>query len=159
MAAKRTDVIGAAAVCCQELVGAEKEVEGRGAMRPESLAGSGLAGLLGFSGDGMFCGGAGIGKTRRRWDDVGNRRWALRKEGGTWVDQSADEFGGSHRYGPQQFVVIEHPAREHRLRGFLDPSIDQHGDFLAKIRRMIQTGQLKTLKRSAGSGLQIIERR
>ena len=121
------------------------------------LSGGGLAGLLGFSGDGVFCG-ARVGEARGSGGDY-VRHWGLsfgeERTGG--VDQGADYFGGSHRDGLERFVVIEHPAGEHGLRGFLDPLVDQGGDFLAEVRRMIEARELKTLQGCARGGLQVVK--
>jgi hypothetical protein len=122
-----------------------------------ALAGGGLAGLLRFSRDVVFRG-ARVGEARGSGGDY-VRHWGLsfgeERTGG--VDQGADYFGGSHRDGLERFVVIEHPAGEHGLRGFLDPLIDEGGDFLAKVRRMIEARELKTLQGRARGGLQVVK--
>jgi hypothetical protein len=123
-----------------------------------ALAGSGLAGFLRFSCDGGFCG-ACIGEARGSGDDyVRHCGLSFGEERTGGVDQSADYFGGSHCGGLERFVVIEHPAGEHGLRGLLNPLVDQSRDFLAKVRRVIEAREFKALQGGARSGLQVVKR-
>lgn len=55
-------------------------------------------------------------------------------------------------------MVIEHPAGEHGLGSFLDPLVDQGGNFLAEIGGVIEASELEALQGSSRSSLQIIER-
>lgn len=56
-------------------------------------------------------------------------------------------------------MVIEHPAGEHGFGGFLDPLVDEGGDFLAQVGGVVEAGELEALQGSAGSRLEIVERR
>ena len=42
--------------------------------------------------------------------------------------------------------MLHHPARHHRLRGFLDPLIHQSRDFAPNIRGIVQSREFKTLQ-------------
>ena len=107
---------------------------------------SGLPLFLRFSGDRSFQGDARSGKARRSGNDFGDGRLEFREQGSGRVDQCADHFGGRHRRRLQGLMVIEHPSREHRFGGVLDPLIDQRGNFLAQICSVIESCQLKTLQ-------------
>ena len=126
-------------------------------------AGGGLPLLLRFSGDRSFHGGAWRGETWRCGDNVGKGVGqggvGFREQSGGRIDHGAEQFGCGHRRRLKGTVMIEHPPREHRLGSFLDPLIDQSCNFLAQIRSVVESGELKTLQRSARSRLQIIERR
>jgi len=121
-------------------------------------AGGELSLFLRFSSDRCFQGRGGSGKTRGRGNHVRAWRLGIGEQRGGRIDQSANDFRGRQRGGLQGFMVIEHPAGEHRFGSFLDPLIDQSGNFLAEIRGVIQSGQLKTLQRGARGRLQIVER-
>ncbi len=122
-------------------------------------AGGGLPLLLGFSGDRSLEGSTRGGKSRRGWNDFGDGRFRFREQIRDRIDNRADNFGGRQRGGLQGFMVIEHPSGEHRFGCLLDPLIDQGGNFLPQIRGVVEPRQFKTLQRSAGSRLQIVERR
>ena len=61
--------------------------------------------------------------------------------------------------GLQGLVVVEHPSGEQGFGGFLDPLVDQRGDFLTQVGGVIEPSEFKTLQRGARGRLQIIERR
>lgn len=123
------------------------------------LAGGGLPLFLGFSGDRFFQGSARLGEARRCRSDVGRGRVGIWDECGGRVDERADQVGGRNGGGLQGVVMIEHPAGQQRLGGLLDPLVDQGGDFVAEIGRVIEAREFKALQGGARSGLQIIERR
>ena len=54
--------------------------------------------------------------------------------------------------------MVEHPAGEHGFRCFLDPLIDEGGDFVSEIGGVVESSQFKTLQGRSGCGLQIVER-
>ena len=126
---------------------------------PRRSAGGGLPLFLRLSGDRSFHGCAGSGKTWRRGNDFGCRRLGFREQGGGRVDKSSDQFGRRNRRGLQGLMVIEHPSREQRFGGLLDPLIHQGGNFMPQICSVVEPSQLKTLQRGARSGLQVVERR
>ena len=125
----------------------------------QRLAGDGLALLLRFSGDRSFQGGARSGEAWRGRNDIGDGRLGFGQQSGDWVDQRADQLSRRHRGGLQGFMVVEHPSGQHCLRRFLNPLINQRGDFSPQIRGVVEARQLKTLQGSARGRLQIVERR
>jgi hypothetical protein len=125
----------------------------------QRLAGDGLALLLRFSGDRSFQGGARNGEAWRGRNDIGDGRLGFGEQSGNWVHQRADHISRRHRGGLQGFMVVEHPSGEHCLRRFLNPLINQSGDFSPQIRSVVEARQLKTLQGSARGRLQIVERR
>jgi hypothetical protein len=127
-------------VACRKVAGSEMQ-------RPwRRSACGGLPLFLRFSGDRCFHGGARIRKARRGRDDLGQRRLGFREQCGERVEHRADHFGGGHGRGLQGLVVIEHPSGEHGFGRFLDPLVDQGGNFLTEIRGVVQACQLKTLQ-------------
>jgi hypothetical protein len=122
-------------------------------------AGVRLSLLLGFSGDWGFHRGVWTGVAWRGGNDVGNGISGFGKQGVGRVDQGSDQVRGREGRGLQGFVVIEHPSGEQGLRCFLNPLIDESGDFVSQIGRVIESGQLKALQGGTRSSLQIIERR
>ena len=56
-------------------------------------------------------------------------------------------------------MVIKHPAGQHGFGGFLDPLVDESGDFISQIGSVVEASQLKTLQGSARSGLQVVKGR
>lgn len=70
-----------------------------------------------------------------------------------------DYVRGWNGGGLQGFVMVEHPAGQHGFGAFLDPLVDQGGNFGPKVGRVVQTSELKTLQRGARGGLQVVERR
>jgi hypothetical protein len=122
-------------------------------------AGRGLAFFLGFSDDRVFQSGARSGETRRGWDDFRDGGMRLGEQSRGRIEESPDYICGRHGGWLQRLVVIQDPAREHGFAGFLDPLVDQGGDFVSQICSVIQTRKLKTLKGCARSCLQVVEGR
>ena len=127
----RRRIAAACGLECRGLVGSPGEQVLR------RSASGGLPLLLRLAGHGSFHRVARGGKARRRRDEVGHGRLRFREQGSGRVDQCANHFGGRDGRGLERFMVIEHPSREQRLRRLLDPLVDQCGDFLAQIGRMI----------------------
>jgi hypothetical protein len=122
------------------------------------LARGGLSLLLRLSGNLAFYGAVGLGVARRGRAEIGDGRRGLREQCGRRVDQGAGYVGGGHGRGLQRLVMIEHPAGEHGFGGFLDPLVDQRGDFLAEICGVVEPRQFVALQRGARSRLQIVKR-
>ena len=81
------------------------------------------------------------------------------KQGGGRVDQGADDFGVGHGGGLQGLVVVEHPSGEQGFGGFLDPLVDEDGNFLAQVGGMVEPREFKALQGGARGRLQIVEGR
>ena len=130
----------------------------RGSKTHRHFMGSSAGGSIAWRG-GVLSRWPGVGKTRGRGKHSGNSRFRFGEERGGRVDQSSHDLCRSHGGGLEGLVVIEHPAGEERFGRFLDPLVDQRGDFLTKVRGVIEPRELKALQRGARSGLQVIERR
>lgn len=123
------------------------------------LSSGGLPLFMGLSDNGAFEGFAGPGIARGSGDNIGNWRINLGEEGVNRVDQGAHDFAGRHGRGLQRIVIIEHPAGEHGFRSFLNPLVDERGDFVSQVRGVIEAGEFKALQGGARRCLQVIEGR
>lgn len=132
---------------------------GCGFTRGHRSAGGGMPLFLGFAGEGSLDGCAGRGIAGRSGNDFGCGRDGFGEQGVGRVDQGANQIGRRDRRGLQGFVVIEHPAGEKGFAAFLDPLIDQSGDFISKVGCVIEAREFKTLQGSARCGLQVVEGR
>ena len=100
-----------------------------------------------------------MSEARRRRNNVGDRRLRLREERLGRINEGAHQFGGRDGSRLEGAVVIEHPTRKQRLGGFLDPLVDQNGDFFSQIRSVREPSQFVTLQRGTRRRLEIVERR
>ena len=60
--------------------------------------------------------------------------------------QSAQELGGWRPRLMKHGVVLQHPARQHGLGGFLDPFVDQGRNFAPEVGGVIQPRELETFQ-------------
>ena len=110
------------------------------------LAGCDLLLLLRLSCNGWFQCGVGRGIA---WGRVNNSCGAcgVGKRGGRgWIDQGSDQVRGRNRWRLKRLMMIEHPSGQHRFAAFLNPLVDEGGDFVAKVGGVVESGQFKALQ-------------
>jgi hypothetical protein len=102
---------------------------------------------------GLVAGLGGLGFAAEGADQFGN--CARGKGIGQWTFR----IGFDDARLAQLVAIFEEPAREHGLRGFLEPLVHQCGDFMAKVGSVVKARQFEALERGCGSLSQVVQRR
>jgi hypothetical protein len=100
-----------------------------------------------------------FGEAGWRGNDIGRRFQNIRERISTRSLNRAQKFRCGQGRLVQRGVMLQHPTRQHGLGCFLNPLVNQHGDFTLQICSVVQPCQLKTLQRGPRSCVQIVERR
>jgi len=100
----------------------------------------------------------GFAETWRRGTNVYRGLRSLRQRVKARVLDIAQEISHGQGGFAKRAVMVEHPSGQHCFGGFFEPLINQNSNFSSQICRVVQTGQLKALQRSARRRAEIVDR-
>jgi hypothetical protein len=88
---------------------------------------------------------AGIAEARRGRNDFRSNALRVVQRIGRVVENSLKHVRSGRRRFAGRSALIQHPACEHGLGGFLDPLVDESADFTTEIGSVIEPCKFKTL--------------